>query len=85
MVTLAPMYRADNNTSPIFIMDRDSLAKVLNVVNPPQKPVTRSSFISGENAPLPTIPMKRPISSEPTIFTVNVPQGHELTFKPENR
>ena len=59
-------------------MPKDSLAKVLNVVKPPQKPVTSSSFISGDSTPLLTKPTKSPISREPRILTAKVPQGNEV-------
>ena len=73
--TLAPIYRADSNTSPAFIMLKDSLAKVLKVVKPPQKPVTSISFISGDRLPLFTNPTNSPMSKEPRILTANVPHG----------
>ena len=59
-------------------MPKDSLTKVLNVVKPPQKPVTSSSFISGDSTPLLTKPTKSPISREPRILTRKVPQGNEV-------
>ena len=78
--TLAPTYSAIKRASPAFIMPKDSLAKVLKVVKPPQKPVTTSSFISGDSTPLPTNPTKKPISNEPMMLTANVPQGKEAVF-----
>ena len=71
-------------TSPALIIPKDSLAKVLNVVKPPQKPVTSNSFISGDKTTLLTKPNSNPISSEPMTFTTNVPQGHE-ELTPESR
>ena len=59
-------------------MPKDSLAKVLKVVKPPQKPVTSSSFISGDSTPLLTKPTSSPISREPRILTAKVPQGYEV-------
>ena len=86
MMTLAPTYSAVSRTSPAFIMPKDSLAKVLKVVKPPQKPVTSSSFISGDNTPLLTSPTNKPISKEPRILTANVPQGNEaLMFESKYR
>ena len=51
MTTLTPKYNAICNASPAFIILKDSLAKVLKVVKPPQKPVKSSSFNSGETMP----------------------------------
>ena len=84
MTTLAPTYRAVSRTSPAFIMPKDSLAKVLKVVKPPQKPVTNNNFISGDKTPLLTRPTNKPISKEPMIFTTNVPHGNEV-FIPDSR
>ena len=77
IITLAPIYRAISKTSPAFIIPNDSLAKVLKVVKPPQKPVTSSSFISGDSTPLLTKPTNSPMSNEPRMLTANVPQGNE--------
>ena len=78
IITLAPTYRAVSRMSPAFIIPKDSLAKVLKVVKPPQKPVTSNSFISGDNTPLLTKPTKSPINKEPSTLTVKVPQGNEV-------
>ena len=79
MVTLAPTYMAERSTSPAFIILNDSLAKVLNVVKPPQKPVTSNNFISGDSTPLFTNPMSIPISKEPRTFTHNVVHGKDVS------
>ena len=84
MITLAPTYTAVSRTSPAFIMLKDSLAKVLKVVKPPQNPVTSSSFISGDSTPLLTKPTNSPMSNEPRILTANVPQGNDVLM-PESR
>ena len=81
IITLAPTYRAICKTSPAFIIPNDSLAKVLKVVKPPQKPVTSSNFISGDSRPLLTKPTNSPISREPSTLTVKVPQGNEVLIE----
>ena len=84
IITLAPTYMAVSKASPAFIMPKDSLAKVLKVVKPPQNPVTSNSFISGDSTPFPNSPTNNPMSNEPRTLTANVPQGNEL-FIPERR
>ena len=79
MTTLAPIYRAKSKISPVFSIPKDSLAKVLNVVKPPQNPLTRSSFISGDKIPLFNQPMRSPMSNDPKIFTLNVAHGKEVS------
>lgn len=82
---LTAIYKAAIRTSPAFIMPNDSLAKVLKVVKPPQKPVTSNIFISGERMPLFPHPTRKPMASEPQMLTINVPNGKDATFKPDNR
>ena len=46
------------------------------VVNPPQNPVIRKTFIDGEiKWVFSAIPKKMPMMKLPTTFTVNVPHG----------
>lgn len=79
-MTLMPTCAAESNASPARIIWKDSHAKVLKVVKPPQKPVTSSNFMSSDNMPRPTMPVSSPMSNEPMTFTAKVPHGKS----PEN-
>ena len=70
---------------PLSNIPYDSLAKVLNVVKPPQKPVTKSSRISADSTSFDASPTNNPISSEPTTLTVNVAHGKVETIQRETR
>jgi len=53
-----------------------SLAKVENVVNPPQKPAVRNIFHPGLNKELLSErPYINPMRKQPAIFTKKVPKG----------
>ena len=71
-----------NQKCPLRNKSNVSIEKAEKVVNPPSKPVAKKSFISCETCPLPTSPKTIPIKKQPTMFTVNVPNGNienELT------
>ena len=71
---------------PLSNIPYDSLAKVLNVVKPPQKPVTKSNRISAERVSFDASPTNKPINNEPTMFTVKVAHGKEAaTIQRETR
>ena len=53
-----------------------ALAKVLKVVKPPQKPVTKNSLRFGKSVPhLRNIPEKIPMQRQPRMFATNVGHG----------
>ena len=69
---------------PIFPLCKSakfSLAKVLNVVKPPQKPVTKNSLRFGEReSHLKKSPEKIPMQRQPKMFATKVGHGNPAAF-----
>ena len=66
---------------PLCKSARFSLAKVLNVVKPPQKPVTKKSLRFGEReSHLRKSPEKIPMHRQPRTFATKVGHGNPATL-----
>ena len=75
--TLSQFYNKKFKTSPSLRSARFSLAKVENVVKPPQKPTARNIFHPGVKSELLSEkPKIKPIRKQPEIFTTKVPNGN---------
>ena len=69
---------ADVSQSPLAPSVHMSLAKVENVVKPPQNPVINSAFSLADSMfPFSSSPNSNPIMKHPTTLTMNVPNGKE--------
>ena len=81
---IAKLERAYIANIPIFPLCRSarfSLANVLNVVKPPQKPITKKSLRFGDKLPhLRKSPEKIPMQKQPRIFATNVGHGNPATL-----
>lgn len=73
-----PTYNAARRVSLAFIMLKLSLANVLKVVKPPQKPVTNNSFMPSDRMPFVANPTSTPMSKDPRMLTASVPHGNEV-------
>jgi hypothetical protein len=77
---LAAMYNADVHQAPLLTICHMSLAKVENVVNPPQNPVISRVLTAGDTMrERSTNPHRIPISRQPIRFTANVP-AHAISM-----
>ena len=72
---LSNVYSTAESIAPSRPNSRFSFINVENVVKPPQKPVTKTSFVVGEICPPSDSPESRPIRKQPMILTAIVPQG----------
>lgn len=73
---LPMIYIARQRVSPPFINTELSFMNVEKVVNPPQKPVVRKSFVCGlSNPPMGNAEI-RPMTKHPSTLTMNVPKGN---------
>ena len=75
---LAIVYKTAEGMEPSRPSSRFSFMKVEKVVNPPQNPVTRTSFVEGEIWFPIDAPDSSPIRKQPKTLTVIVPQGYPL-------
>lgn len=75
------MYNIEVLNKPAFSNFMFSNAKEENVVKPPKNPINNKNLILSSNSPFKeNKPNRKPISSEPIIFTVNVPDGNDDVF-----
>ena len=74
---LSNVYSTAESIAPSRPNNRFSFINVEKVVKPPQKPVTKTSFVVGEICPPSDSPESRPIRKQPMTLTVIVPQGNE--------
>lgn len=72
---LCNVYSTAEGIAPSRPNSRFSFIKVENVVKPPQKPVTNTSFVMGEICPPSDSPESNPIRKQPMTLTAIVPQG----------
>ena len=77
MARLSNVYSTAESIAPSRPNSKFSFINVENVVKPPQKPVTNTSFVVGEICPPSDSPEIMPIRKQPMILTAIVPQGNE--------
>ena len=72
---LNTIYSSVKDCWPSRAKSKFSFIKVLNVVKPPQKPVTNNSLAFGERCPPIAHPERMPIRKHPNTLTMKVPIG----------